>query len=94
MTAVGQGWAAPVTGLKNNSLVCTLLAQWDRGYTDPWLIVTDLSPQQAHSCWYAMRSWIECLFKDIERGGLGGHHTKMPDPQRVERLWLAIAVAT
>ena len=38
--------------------------------------------------------WIECLFKDLKRGGLGWHHTKMTDPQRAERLWLAIAVAT
>ncbi|OLT58054.1 hypothetical protein BJP37_02355 [Moorena bouillonii PNG] len=44
-----------VTCLKTNSLSCTLLAQWDSGYADPWLIVTDLSPQQAQRklVWYA-----------------------------------------
>ncbi|MGB5711834.1 MAG: hypothetical protein WBM44_13105 [Waterburya sp.] len=73
---------------------CTLLAQWDEGYVDPWLIITDLTPQQAQICWYGMRSWIECLFKDLKRGGFAWHHTKMTDPQRAERLWLAIAVAT
>lgn len=57
-------------------------------------MLTDLSPEQAQICWYRMRSWIECLFKDIKRGGLGWHHTKMTDPARAERLWLAIAVAT
>src|SRR5260221_11498460 len=31
---------------------------------------------------------------DTKRGGWGWHQTKMVDPQRAERLWLAIAVAT
>lgn len=94
VSEVGQQWAGRVTCFKNNSLNCTLLARWEEGYADPWLILTDLSPQQAQICWYSMRSWIECLFKDIKRGGFGWHHTKMNDPQRAERLWLAIAVAT
>lgn len=94
LTGVGQHWAASLKCFKNDPLSCTLLARWDEGYTDPWLIVTDLTPLEADIYWYAMRSWIECLFKDIKRGGLGWHHTKMTDPQRVERLWLAIAVAT
>ena len=91
---MGQFWSGKVTCFKTNSLSCTLLARWDEGYADPWLIVTDLNPQQAQICWYGMRSWIECLFKDIKRGGFGWHHTKMNDPERAERLWLAIAVAT
>lgn len=94
ITQVGQSWRGQVTCFKTNSLSCTLLAQWEEGYAEPWLIVTDLSPQLAQACWYGMRSWIECLFKDIKRGGLGWHHTKMTDPRRAERLWLAIAVAT
>ena len=28
-------------------------------------------------CWYGMRSWIECLFKDLKRGGFGWHDTKI-----------------
>lgn len=91
---VDQHFQGHVTCFKSNSLSCTLLARWDQGYSDPWLIVTDLPPSEATICWYGMRSWIECLFKDLKRGGLGWHHTKMTDPQRAERLWLAIAVAT
>ena len=110
ITQVGQSWSGRVNCFKTNSLSCTLLARWDEGYADPWLIITDLTPQQAEICWYEMRSWIEregpwgfpslsnhaveCLFKDMKRGGFGWHHTKMTHPQRAERLWLAIAVAT
>ena len=94
ISQVGEHVVGPVTCFKSHSLSCTLLAQWDIGYSDPWLIVTDLPPSEAKICWYGMRSWIECLFKDLKRGGFGWHHTKMTDPKRAERLWLAIAVAT
>lgn len=83
---VGQQWSQQVKCFKNDPLPCTLLARWDQGYADPWLIVTDLTAQQGNIYWYGMRSWIECVFKDIKRGGLGWHHTKMTDPTRVERL--------
>jgi len=33
-------------------------------------------------------------FKDLKRGGWQWHQTKMRDPQRAMRLWLAMAVAT
>ena len=59
-----------------------------------WLIVTDVAPTQATAVWYGMRSWIEGGLKDTKRGGWGWHQTKMVDPERAERLWLAIAVAT
>jgi hypothetical protein len=75
-------------------LRCTLLAQWNARHDQPWLIVTDLEPQQAHACWYSMRSWIEACFKYTKRGGWHWEQTKMTDPARAERLWLAMAVAT
>jgi len=55
------------------------------------LIVTDLPPEVADACWYSMRSWIECMFKDGKRGGFAWHQTKMIHPRRAERHWLAIA---
>ena len=79
---------------KESQLGCTLLARWDEGYAAPWLIVTDLAPEVAEAAWYGMRSWIEGGFKDIKRGGWQWHQTKMTDPARATRLWLAIAVAT
>lgn len=91
---VGQSWSGQVTCFKSNPLECTLLGWWGEGYEEPWLIVTDLAPQQADVCWYGTRSWIEGFFKDSKRGGWQWHHTKMTDPKRAERLWLAIAVAT
>jgi hypothetical protein len=93
---VGSAWCGQVDCFsgEGSRLQCTLLARWDEGYEEVWLIVTDLEPTQATAVWYGMRSWIEGGFKDTKRGGWSWHQTKMVAPERAERLWLAIAVAT
>jgi Transposase DDE domain len=92
----GQVVARRVVCFKTESahLPCTLLACWQAAYTDPWLIVTDLPVTQANVAWYAMRAWIEAGFKDLKRGGWHWEQTKMTHPDRAERLWLVMAVAT
>jgi hypothetical protein len=94
--SVGRRWQGDVTVFKNapGRLECTLLAAWDEGYSDPWLVVTDLPPQAADVCWYGLRAWIEQGFKRIKRGGWQWQYTRMDKPERAERLWLAVAVAT
>lgn len=93
---VGAAWCGAVDcfSTTDRTLPCTLLARWDAGYAEPWLILTDLPPDTAHSAWYGMRTWIEQGFKDCKRGGLRWEHTKMTDPARATRLWLVMAVAT
>ena len=75
-------------------LNCTLLARWDKGYTDPWLLLTDLAPSAGEACWYGLRAWIEQGFKITKRGGWQWQRTRMTDPHRAARLWLTVAVAT
>lgn len=75
-------------------LACTLLARWEVGYSEPWFILTDLPPEASDACWYGLRAWIEQGFKLIKRAGWQWHRTRMIDPRRAERLWLAVAVAT
>jgi hypothetical protein len=75
-------------------LNCTLLARWDEGYRDPWLLLTDLAPSAGEACWAGLRAWIEQGFKITKRGGWQWQRTRRTDPQRAARLWLAVAVAT
>ena len=70
------------------------MACWEQGYEEPWFLVTDLAPDQAEGLWYGMRSWIEGGFKLLKSGGWQWQATRMTDPDRVERLWLVLAVAT
>jgi hypothetical protein len=90
----GTRWCGQVTCFKSTPVCCTLLATWEEGQAEPWLILTDLAPEQANICWYAMRAWIECGFKHTKRGGWQWQQTRMTDPARATRLWLAMAVAT
>lgn len=92
----GTQWSGRVRcfSSKGARVCCTLLARWEDGYQDPWFILTDLPLQQAEACWYGLRCWIECGFKDGKRGGWNWQHCRSQTPARVERLWLALAVAT
>jgi len=96
VTQVGQRWQGRGTAFKNvpGRLECTLLAWWGEGHAEPWLVVTDLPPEAAEVCWYGLRAWIEQGFKRIKRGGWQWQYTRMEDPERAERLWLALAIAT
>lgn len=92
--APGQSSSVRVVCFKTNPIECTLLARWDFGYKDPWLILTDLEPKQADALWYGLRPSTECVYRDIKSDGWQWHNTRLLDPQRAERLWLAIAVST
>ena len=93
---VGTRWQGRGEAFKDapKRLRCTLLALWEEGYAEPWLVLTDLSAKAARACWYGLRVWIEQGFKVTKRAGWQWHRTRMTHPDRAARLWLAIAVAT
>jgi Transposase DDE domain len=86
----GQGVVWP----GSSRLRCTLLACWEAGHEEGWLILTDLSPHDARALWYAWRSWIEQGFRDLKSDGWRLSRTRMTDPERVARWWTAAALAT
>jgi hypothetical protein len=94
--AVGRRWCGGGEAYKKAEarLNCTLLACWEPGHEQPWLLLTDWPAAAANPLWYAFRSWIEQGFKVIKRAGWQWPKTRMSDPVRAERLWLAVATAT
>jgi hypothetical protein len=88
-------WRGSGTAFQGSSsrLRCTLLAWRKAGCTDVWLILTDLPPAAADAGWYGLRAWIEQGFKVTKRAGWQWQRTRMTDPERAARLWLAVAVA-
>src|SRR5260370_1509802 len=89
---VGSAWCGKVDCFSGETcrLQCTLLARWDQGYEEVWLIWTNVEPAQATAVWYGMRSWIGGGFKNAKGGGWGWGLTKMGDSERTERVGLAI----
>jgi hypothetical protein len=92
--SVGGSFAAEGVAYTGTQLRCTLLACWTAGHEEPWLLLTDLLPEAGNALWYGLRTWIEQGFKIIKGGGWNWQKTRMEDPDRVERLWLVMAVAT
>ena len=90
----GQSWCGVGIAFKSRRIPSTLLAYWGEGYKEAWFILTDLPPEVCDACWYGMRAWIEQGFRAIKRGGWQWNGTRMTDPRRAERLWLAVSVAT
>ncbi len=91
--APGVCWAERVCYSHSQPLSCTLLVYQAAGYRQRWLVVTALPRETASLGWYALRFWIECGFKHFKSRGWQWQHTRMSDPRRVERFWLALAVA-
>jgi hypothetical protein len=94
VSAPGDTWSGRCTCFKTSPLACTLLATWEDGYTDPWLLVSDLPPDEAEAWWYSLRSHIERGFRDTKRGLFQWHRARVTDPARAERQWLILALAT
>jgi hypothetical protein len=57
-------------------------------------VLTDLAAQEADCAWYGLRSWVERGFKHAKSGGWNWRETRMNDPRRASRQWLAMAVAS
>jgi hypothetical protein len=93
----GAVWQGRVTCFKTPQaqLKATLLTCHNPSlHEHPWLILTDLPPETTAIAWYGMRTWIERGFKHTKRAGWHWEQTKMTKASRIERLWLAMSVAT
>ena len=52
----GTSWCGTGLALTRHQVPCTLLARWEEGYKDPWLILTDLPPEASDADWYGLRA--------------------------------------
>jgi hypothetical protein len=93
-TEPGVVWSGRVVCFqRERQFETTLLLTRGQGYDQAWLVVTDLLPDQSELAWYALRFWIEVGFKQFKGAGWHWHHSKMTEPQRVERYWVVMVVA-
>ena len=94
----GPGWYWVGAGVaykdKAKQIPCTLLVVWGKGQKDPWLLLTDLSPDDVDGSWYGLRTWIELGFRALKSFGWHWDRTRRRHPVRIARHWLALAVAT
>ncbi len=67
---------------------------WTEGQKQPWVVLTDLPPDQVGTAWYGLRVWVELGFRALKGLGWQWQNTRRTDPARVCRHWLVLAVAT
>ena len=88
---VGSGTAFRGAAAKRR---CTLPAVWYVEQEEPWIILTDLPPEEVGVSWYALRFRIELGFKAIKSLGWQWQKTRRTDPARISRHWFVLSVAT
>ena len=69
-----------------------LLAHWEPGYDDPWLLATNLSRRGDALRAYRRRMWIEEMFGDMKGHGFDLESTHLRHSLRLSRLTLAVAM--
>ena len=78
---------------KTKPLRCTLVALWEEGYQDPWLLMTNLAPERCRGAFYGMRAWIEQGFRCMKAGAYRCERLRVSDPERAERVFLVLAIS-
>jgi len=69
-----------------------LLAHWQAGEDEPWLLAANLPAQQPTLQAYRRRMWIEEMFGDLKGNGFDLERTHLIHFARLSRLTLAVAL--
>lgn len=72
----------------------TVTVHWQKDEADPLCLVSTLTVAEAPHRIYEMRFWIETLFGQHKSRGFALNRTQMTTPEHIDRLLLAIAIAT
>ncbi len=87
-----------ITLTKEATLTCSLSVGWTQPTTKQpaeWIaVISDQPAGPARRRAYSKRMHIEQSFKEDKSGGFDLDHTRLLNPQRLERLLLAVALAT
>jgi hypothetical protein len=70
-----------------------IMALWVAKEQSHWFFVTNLDTLAEAKRWYRYRFQIETLFSDLKSRGFNLQEGRLKDPQRVNRLMLALAIA-
>jgi len=78
----------------SHGIPSTLIIYWGESAQEPWYLLTDSSPlPDLDGPLYAERMWIEHQFKTIKSDGWNVTKSRITEPDRIARMWLAYAVA-
>ena len=82
----------PQALLTHALLPTSLLAFWQSGQNQPWLLATNLPDAQATLRAYRRRMWIEEMFGDWKGHGVDIENTRLSHVTRLSRLTFVVAL--
>ena len=74
-------------------LTVRAVAYWGRQYDDPIYLVSNFPTGKEAVYWYKKRFRIETLFSDMKGRGFNLNKSGLRDPERIDRLLIAISLA-
>ena len=94
VTGPGQRWSGE-TGLFQRAgwRWVTLTIRWDRGWREPWLLISDELRDGAAVARYRRRMRVEATYEDCKTRGWNIEGSKVTAPDRFDRLLLALHLA-
>ena len=85
-------WLVDVHFTQRFAFPVNLLAYWQKGEKQPWLLATNLDTAQQTLSAYRRRMWIEEMFADFKRHGFDLESTHLRHFLRLSRLTLLVAL--
>lgn len=85
-------WFEQVLLTQKHGYRVNLLAHWQPGEKEPWLLATNLPTRRAALVVYRRRMWIEEMFGDFKKHGFDLQSTHLRHFLRLSRLTLAVAL--
>jgi len=84
-------WLGKQTFSQTHLYPVNLLAYWQPGEKEPWLLATNLPDLQIALRFYKRRMWIEEMFGDLKKHGFDLEASMLHSFLRLSRLTLAVA---
>lgn len=83
-------WQKESCFTKKHQHQTNLVAIWEQGHKEPWLLTTNLSTAQEAKMHYSRRAWVENFFGDCKGNGFDLEATRLQNSDRLSRLTLAV----
>jgi hypothetical protein len=91
----GQRWSGPVETFKAAGWrTANLTIVWPRRYDEPWLLLSDREAGPDRMREYRRRAHVEASYQDFKSRGWHLEGSKLSDPNRLNRLLLALVLAS
>lgn len=87
-----QVWLGEVDYTQQHAYRTHLLAYWQSGEPEPWLLATNLSTLAAALKAYRRRTWIEETFGDLKDNGFDLESSRLHTAMHLHRLTLAVVL--